>query len=66
MGTKVKDINGNEIDFEAAVNLMDDDLREQASWWKVPCTEQEFLEAYVQLHEEKYGEHFAPYAGLAW
>ena len=45
--------------FEAAVNLMDDEIREQLHAELSPCTEEEFLRAYEQAHLEKYGEEFA-------
>jgi hypothetical protein len=44
--------------FEAAVNLMDDDLREEIHRELAPCTEQEFLDEYVKRHKEKFGEEF--------
>ena len=51
--------NNTQVDFEAAVNLMDDEIREAIHTELVPCTEQEFFEAYCAAHEEKYGEEFA-------
>lgn len=46
---------GTEINFDAAVNLMDDEIREQlhAEGYE---TEQEFFTAYEKAHEAKYGE----------
>ena len=41
--------------FDAAVALMDDDIREELHRELAPCTDQEFLEAYMKRHEEKYG-----------
>lgn len=64
--TKVSDANGREIDFDAAVMLMDDDVRESVAAEIAPCTDQEFIEAYARAHEERFGEGFAPYAGGAW
>ena len=61
-----KNINGEQVSFEAVVNLMDDELREQVHEELAPCTEQEFVERYAELHEERYGEGFAPYTGEAW
>lgn len=46
------------LEFEAAVSLMDDELREQVAWELAPCTDEEFLERYKELHAEKYGEEF--------
>lgn len=54
-------LNGKTIDFDAAVNLMDDDIREDLHNNKMApcCTDQEFLDAYVQAHAAKYdGEEF--------
>lgn len=45
--------------FAAAVNMMDDDLREELHAQLAPCSEEEFLRAYEKAHFEKYGEEFA-------
>lgn len=64
--SKVLDINGNEIDFDAAVRIMDDEIREELSSEGFD-SDQEFIEAYAKRHAEKFdGEEFAPYYGLAW
>lgn len=47
-----------QVDYDAAVILMDDDLREQLHAELAPCTEQEFFDEYVELHFERYGEEF--------
>lgn len=52
----VKNVAGCEIDYDAAVQLMDDDLREKLHAELVPCSEQEFFTAYEAAHAEKYGE----------
>ena len=44
--------------YEAAVNLMDDEIREELHNEMAPCTDLEFLEEYMKRHEEKYGEEF--------
>lgn len=62
---EVRDINGKPIDFDAAVNLMDDDLREELHSAGIE-SEQAFIEAYAKLHAGRFGEAFAPYAGGAW
>lgn len=54
----VQNTFGYEIDFEAAVNLMDDDLREKLHAEIAPCSEQEFFTAYEAAHAEKYGEEW--------
>lgn len=51
--------NNDQVDFEAAVNLMDDEIRESLHMELAPCTEQEFFNAYCEAHEEKYGVEFA-------
>lgn len=51
-------INGNEVDFDAAVGLMDDDIREEVHGRLAPCSEQEFADAYAEAHRAKYGESF--------
>lgn len=50
--------DGHEINFEAAVSLMDDEIREELNRELAPCTEQEFFEAYEKAHAEKFGEEF--------
>lgn len=46
------------IDYEEAVTLMDDEIREELHMEMAPCTEQEFFEAYAKAHEEKFGEEW--------
>ncbi|MDL2216050.1 hypothetical protein LJB77_03235 [Ruminococcaceae bacterium OttesenSCG-928-N02] len=57
---KVKNEHGQELQFEAAVNIMDDDIREALHMELAPCEEQEFFDAYCAKHIEKYGEDFEP------
>lgn len=40
------DINKN---WDAIVNLMDDDIREKVHFERAPCTEEAFLQRYLQL-----------------
>lgn len=55
----VQDEDGRTVDYAAAVELMDDDLREQLHMEMAPCTNQEFYDAYVKAHAAKYnGEKF--------
>lgn len=61
----VEDCNGHAIDFEAAINLMDDEIREGLHADGIE-SKQKFIEAYAERHAEKYGDEFAPYHGLAW
>lgn len=54
----VINMNGTEIDFDAAAVLMDDEIREELNFELAPCTEQEFYSAYEKAHVEKYGEEW--------
>jgi hypothetical protein len=49
---------GVEIDFDAAVNLMDDKIREELHREMAPCTAQEFFDAYCKAHHEIFGEEW--------
>ena len=51
-------LNGEMVDFDVAVNIMDDDIREEVHADLAPCTDQEFIDEYVKRHEAKYGETF--------
>lgn len=51
-------LNGYMVDFDEAVNLMDDEIREAVHADIAPCTDQEFMDEYVKRHEAKYGETF--------
>ena len=46
-------------DFDAAVALMDDDIREELHRELAPCTDLDFLREYCRRHYEKYGEIFS-------
>lgn len=50
--------NGYELDFDAAVGYMDDEIREQLHAMLAPCSDQEFFTAYEIAHEKKYGEEW--------
>ena len=54
---KVTNKNGTQVDFDAAVALMDDEIREQlhAEGFE---TEQEFFTAYEAAHEQKFGREW--------
>lgn len=54
---KVK-IYNDKVDFETLVNLMDDETREKVHNEIAPCTEQEFIDKYIEEHEKKYKEKF--------
>ena len=53
----VTNMNGTEIYMDAAVELMDDELREALAAEGFE-TEQEFFTAYEKAHAEKYGEEW--------
>ena len=56
-----------EKQFDAAVALMDDNIREKLHAELAPCSNQEFLEAYAKEHERKFGEKFPPATpDMAW
>ena len=45
-------------DWNAIVEIMDDEIREQVHAELAPCTKEEFFARYCELHEQKYGEEF--------
>lgn len=47
---------GTEINFESALALMDEDIREELHAELAPCTDQEFFSAYEARHAAKFGE----------
>ena len=51
-------LNGEMVNFDVAVNLMGDEIREAVHADIAPCTDQEFMDEYVKRHEAKYGETF--------
>ena len=53
---KVINMNGTEINYDAAVELMDDEILE--SICGTVDSEQEFFTAYEKAHAEKYGEEW--------
>lgn len=54
----VKNFWGVEINYDVAVQMMEDDLREEIHAYLAPCTEQEFFDEYAKRHEEKFGEEW--------
>lgn len=44
--------------FNAAVELMDDEIREAVHQELSPCSDEEFLTEYMKRHAEKYGVDF--------
>lgn len=55
---KVINKNEYEVDYYAAVALMDDDICEKLHMLIAPCTAQEFFIAYEMAHADKYGEEW--------
>lgn len=52
-------LNGDMVDFDACVNLMDDEIREELAAEGID-DEQTFIDLYVERHAEKHnGEEFA-------
>lgn len=49
-----------EIDFNAAVEIMDDELREQLHMDSTSWMAQDFFDIYCRLHLAKLGEEFEP------
>lgn len=56
METSKIEYNGETFDMDAARNLMDDEICEKIHG--TVNTEQEFFDAYVKAHSEKFGEEF--------
>ena len=55
----VKNQYGREIDFDAAVNIMDDEVREQTA--ASGCVNhQAFFDVYCYYHLIRFGEDFEP------
>lgn len=51
-------VNNHMVDFDAVVNLMDDEIREEIHREFAPCTAQEFVDEYIKRHRQKFGEEF--------
>jgi hypothetical protein len=59
--TTVTNAHGLTIDFDAAANLMDDDIvSDLGDGHMAGMTEQEAFNAYCVAHLEKFGEEFEP------
>lgn len=53
--TMVINSDGTTVNYNAAVELMDDDIREAVAADLSPCTEQEFFTEYCKRHAVKFG-----------
>jgi len=60
MMTQITNQAGTEIDYDAAVNLMDDDIREELHNELAPCSNEEFFKTYCARHRERHDEEFEP------
>ena len=47
---------GAKVDYDTAVNLMDDEIREKLHAEIAPCSKQHFFSMYELKHSQKYGE----------
>jgi len=47
-----------DVDYDTAVETMDDELREQLHRELAPCNRQVFFDAYAEAHMEKFGEEW--------
>ena len=45
-------LNGHMVDQEACIMMMDDETREELHNAMSPCSEQQFLDAYVIAHKQ--------------
>lgn len=55
---KIKNSYGTEVDYEVAVNFMDDEICEKLHNKLAPCTEQQFFAVYAKAHVETFGEEW--------
>ena len=55
---KVININGTEIIWESAFELMDDEIANEIANMAGIDTEQEYMTAYEKAHAEKFGEEW--------
>lgn len=58
--TTVFNAYGVGVDYAAAMELMDDDLREELAAELGPCNDQVFFTRYAEEHEERFGEEWEP------
>lgn len=55
---EVTNSNGTKINFDAAIEGMNDEIREDLNLELAPCTDQEFFTAYEKAHAKKFGEEW--------
>lgn len=51
-------VDGHYFDMDAVANLMDDDIRERLHSAMPGLSEQQFVDAYRVLHEDRFGKPF--------
>lgn len=56
--TTITTIDGQQVDFDAAVILMEDEIRERLHSEMAPCGEQEFYDAYAAEDRARFGSDF--------
>lgn len=54
----VRDWNDNTLDYETAVMMMDDEIRESIHFETPELAPQAFYDEYCQRHYDKFGEDF--------
>lgn len=48
----------HEVDFDVAVSMMDEGVREYVHHKEAPCTEQHFVDRYCDEHYAQFGSEF--------
>lgn len=51
-------VDGRSVDFDAVVELMDDNIREEMHAYYDAISDQDFVDEYCRRHKDKFGEHF--------
>ena len=51
-------VGGKTFDMDVIAQYMDDEIREELHTKMAPCAPQEFVNAYIDAHDEKHGEIF--------
>lgn len=65
--TSVANQHGKAVDFDAAVNIMDDCLREELHLKLAPCSNQQFFDEYAHHHLQRFGVECPPDSrDMAW
>lgn len=64
--TTVTNLNGKKLDFNAAVELMENEVRELLHGAQDWDSEQQFFTAYEKAHTDRYGEWELSKANPVW